>query len=159
MPLTIRDGRLALAEVLTDRCNRQSDMKYSGTRKADKKDSHTVLRAKEVWFRYERSGVDIFRSLDLSLYKGEMFALLGGERSREKHIIKNTDRNYKRAARQSNREKGERIAMLPQSPQVLFQYDTVWEELLESAGQDVERAKEMQNFWSFQIRFPCIHMT
>jgi energy-coupling factor transport system ATP-binding protein len=36
--------------------------------------------------------------------------------------------------------------MLPQSPQVLFQYDTVWEELLESAGQDVERAKEMAEF-------------
>ena len=166
LPLTIRDGRLALAKVCADRYEKldesvkdtvrseqsevktfrqleQFGMKDGGTRK---KDTQIVLRAKEVWFRYERIGTDILRSLDLSLYEGEMFALLGGNGAGKSTLLKILTGIIKERRGRIIREKGERIAMLPQSPQVLFQYDTVWEELLESAGQDVERAKEMAEF-------------
>lgn len=178
MPLTIRDGRLALAEVCaasgnvkresvaeSDRQLRKFDIKYdTQLRKPDmkdsgqteqfgtkddgtrKKDTNIVLRAKEVWFRYERSGTDILRSLDLSLYEGEMFALLGGNGAGKSTLLKILTRIIKERRGKVIRKKGEHIAMLPQSPQVLFQYDTVWEELLESAGQDVERAKAMAEF-------------
>lgn len=178
LPLTIRDGRLALAEVCaasgdvkresvaeSDRQLRKFDIKYdTQLRKPDmkdggqteqfglkdggtrKKDTQIVLRAKEVWFRYERSGADILRSLELSLYEGEMFALLGGNGAGKSTLLKILTGIIKERRGRVIREKGKRIAMLPQSPQVLFQYDTIWEELLESAGQDVERAKEMAEF-------------
>lgn len=138
LPLTIREGRLALNEQkITAKEEKQEKSCAKG---------EAVLRTKELWFRYDRNGQDILKSLDLSLKKGEVFALLGGNGAGKSTLLKLLSGVLKERRGKIFREKDKRIAMLPQSPQILFQYDTVWEEFLDSAKGKVERAKEMAEF-------------
>lgn len=38
-----------------------------------------ILEAKDIWFRYDKDQPDVVKGLNLSLKRGEFFALLGGK--------------------------------------------------------------------------------
>ena len=41
------------------------------------KESETVLKAKNIWFRYEKRDNDILKNISLSLHSGEWQSLVG----------------------------------------------------------------------------------
>ena len=140
LPLNIRDARNALAEL-------QADDQYV-LRTLEKKNAgnteQNVIKAKELWFRYEKNAPDILRSMDFQLKKGEIFALLGGNGAGKSTFLKSVAGLLKPQRGKLKIAAGMRLAMLPQCPQALFHYDTVWEEFLESAtsGWGAEHARE-----------------
>ena len=89
----------------------------------------TVLRADEVWFRYEKELPDAVRGLSLTLGRGEFLALLGGNgtgKTTTLGLLAGLYRPYRGTCEVSGR-----IALLPQDPQTLFVKKTVREDLLE----------------------------
>ena len=129
LPLNIRDARNALAELRTD------GQYVIRTLEKEKKDNteQNVIEAKELWFRYEKNAPDILRSMDFQLKKGEIFTLLGGNGAGKSTFLKLAAGLLRPQRGKVKTSEGMRLAMLPQSPQALFHYDTVWEEFLESA--------------------------
>lgn len=107
-----------------------------------------ALEASELWFRYEEKGKDVLRGLSLSLGRGEFLALLGGNGAGKSTLLRTLCGLRKPLRGKVKKDKSLRLAMLPQSPQALFTYDSVWEDLLDAArqggqGDATDRAKAM----------------
>ena len=107
-----------------------------------------ALEASELWFRYEEKGKDVLRGLSLSLGRGEFLALLGGNGAGKSTLLRILCGLRKPLRGKVKKDKSLRLAMLPQSPQALFTYDSVWEDLLDAArqggqGDATDRAKAM----------------
>ena len=128
LPLSIRDARAALRGLSVD--------ETYVTRKLEnnkKKKYEHVISAKEVHFKYKKDGPEILKSLDLTLRRGELLALFGGNGAGKSTLLKNISGLCKPQRGRLKIMEGMRVAMLPQNPQALFQYDSVWEEFLDSA--------------------------
>ena len=85
---------------------------------------------KNCWFRYEKNAPDILRGLSLTLHKGEIFALLGGNgsgKSTTAGLLSGRLKPYRGKVKTN----GLRVAALPQDPRELFVKDTVLDELKE----------------------------
>ncbi len=130
LPLSIRDARTALRKVAYDEDyvlnKKMTDKSFSNAKQ--------VLTAKELWFRYQKNTPDILRSLDVHLHKGELLALLGGNGAGKSTLLKNLSGICKPQRGKVKISENLRVAMLPQNPQALFHYDSVWEEFLDSAA-------------------------
>ena len=100
-----------------------------------KKKEAPALEASELWFRYEEKGKDVLRGLSLSLGRGEFLALLGGNGAGKSTLLRILCGLRKPLRGKVKKDKSLRLAMLPQSPQALFTYDSVWEDLLDAARQ------------------------
>ena len=81
-PLTVREGRRFLSSL---------DIRRGASVPADKPsdgESENAVEMKNVWFRYERNTPDILRGLNLSLKRGEIFSLLGGNGAGKTTVLK-----------------------------------------------------------------------
>lgn len=141
LPLNIRDARNAMTRVLADPDFQPELRSIRGSKE-------TVIKAREIWFRYTKDGKDILRSLDVSLYQGEVLALLGGNGAGKSTLLKVLSGLLKPQRGKLKVKSDLKTVMLPQNPQALFRFDTVWEELLDSAekkpdGTAEKRALEM----------------
>lgn len=144
-PLSVRDGRLALHQLLGPIPETAPELppKLKETRRRPKSGRSAVLRAEEVWFRYQKDSPDVLRGLELSLDQGELLCLLGGNGCGKTTLLRllaglaKPHRGKVSAARDS------RLCLLPQNARSLFTYDTLGRELLESAGGDEAGAKAM----------------
>lgn len=109
---------------------------------------HTVekspaLELRDVWFRYEKNAPDVLRGLDLTVYQGEIFCLLGGNgsgKSTALAVAAGLLRSYAGTVRVLGRRTKdyknqslyrECLALLPQDVQTVFLKHTVREELAE----------------------------
>ena len=89
----------------------------------------TVLRADEIWFRYEKDAPDAVKGLSLTAARGEFVALLGGNgtgKTTALGLLAGLYRPYRGAC-----EAAGRVALLPQDPQTLFVKKTLRENLTE----------------------------
>ena len=80
-PLTIRDGRLWLESFLKDDAGGVYEQKSPASLQEQSKDDdmgEEVIGASDLWFKYSRNSGDVLRGLNLSVRKGELFCLLGG---------------------------------------------------------------------------------
>ena len=85
-----------------------------------------------VWFRYGPQGGDVLRGLDLTVHRGELLALLGGNGAGKTTALR-------LLASLERPDRGEvrlhaSVGLLPQDPRALFTKNTVGEEL--AAGGD-----------------------
>ena len=143
LPLSIRDARRILRELNLPFENEEAEngilLPDSEVESAKpsfwKKKEAPALEATELWFRYEEKGKDILRGLNLSVRSGELLALLGGNGAGKSTLLRILCGLKKPLRGKVKKEKALRLAMLPQSPQALFVYDSVWEDLLDAAKQ------------------------
>ena len=129
VPLSIRDARAELRKLDVD----SEIVSNALSLKSEKKKYEHVISAKELHFQYKKDGPEILKSLDITLRRGELLALLGGNGAGKSTLLKSICGICKPQRGRLRIAEGMRIAMLPQSPQALFQYDSVWEEFLDSA--------------------------
>ena len=113
-------------------------------KKKEKTDGEPALEFRDVWFRFERDGRDVLRSLRFDVRRGEIFALLGGNGSGKTTLLRAAaglispysgeirlfGKKLKDYRNGTLRHEG--AAMLPQDPQTLFLRASVREELKDS---------------------------
>jgi len=133
LPLSIRDARRILRELKLpfENAEAENDIPLP-VKKEEKK---PALEASELWFRYEEKGKDVLRGLSLSLQRGELLALLGGNGAGKSTLLRVLCGLKKPLRGKVKKDKALRLAMLPQSPQALFVYDSIWEDFLDAAKQ------------------------
>jgi len=133
-PLSIRDGR----DYITTTFGNSADRLPDETRREN---SSPALSFSECWFRYGRQTPDVLRGLDLTIYEGELFFILGGNGSGKTTALSAAAgllRCYSGTIRVFGRKISEYknqtlyrqcLSMLVQDPQAVFLHSTVREEL------------------------------
>ncbi len=101
----------------------------------------TVLEAKDLWFRYEKNLPDVLCGTALTLRRGEIFCVLGGNGTGKTtllRVLSGLERPYRGSESVLGRRIGSYhgnslyrgvIGLLPQDPHALFTAETVREDL------------------------------
>lgn len=159
-PLTVSRGRRWLQEEMSQR-NRipertQPETGENRKEKAKQKEKQKEkvipeIRLRDVWFRYERELPDVVKGASLDVFKGEIFALVGGNgtgKSTMMSLIARIRYPYRGKiwleGREINRYSDDELyhgflGMLPQNPQSLFVKKTVRDDLYEMIDGTKER--------------------
>lgn len=129
-PLTIKEGRSFLEENYKANITELSIAEYI----------HNDIPSVElsnVWYRYERNSSDILKGVNLKVYKGEVFSLLGGNgagKTTLMGVISGINKAYKGKIFINGKKIKEykknslymyNVAYLPQNPQTVFIEDSV----------------------------------
>lgn len=133
IPLNIREGQKFVARFSVN--NSESDAPPCESNREE------ALTLKQIYFRYERHGADILRDLDLTVYTGEVFALLGANgagKSTAAAVIAGLRKPYSGSVKLFGKplkkyKNGalyqENLSLLPQDTESVFIRETVGEEL------------------------------
>ncbi len=141
-PLTVREGRQMIEEHFGNRIPSLPLPQYTHSQNA-------ALQFQNVYFRYERNLPDILQDLQLTVYQGEIFCILGGNGSGKTtalsaaagllkpysgsiEVFGKKIKAYKNQSLYQNC-----LAVLPQDVQTVFLRNTVREEL-QDAGCEME---------------------
>ena len=154
-PVTVREGREWLEKWMKGReaagSVAEETWKDGGYREAA---SEVVIEARDVWFRYEKKLPDVVRDLNLTVRKGELYCLLGGNgtgKSTTLSLLGRIRKPYRGKLYLKGKELGKYreselygavLGILPQNPQCLFVKDTVEKDLREMS-KDEERLRDV----------------
>ena len=131
-PLTVREGRDWISTYVQGK-----EIKPVPVKKIGYKESETVLKAKNIWFRYEKRDNDILKNISLSLHSGEWQSLVGSTgvgKTTFLSILSGTKSPY----RGNVDTMGNRVCLLPQDPTTIFEKDTVMADLVQDISQKDE---------------------
>ena len=131
-PLTVREGRDWISSFVQGK-----KIKPVPVKKIGYNESETVLKAKNIWFRYEKRENDILKNISLSLHGGEWQSLVGSTgvgKTTFLSILSGTKSPY----RGSVDTMGNKVCLLPQDPTTIFEKDTVMADLVQDIGQKYE---------------------
>lgn len=132
-PVTVREGRDWLEDFAARR-----PLDPLPPEPAWERSGETVIRAEELWFRYEKDRPDAVKGLNLTVGRGEFLALLGGNGTGKTTALKLL--SGLRKPYRGRVEVHGSVAVLPQSPQTLFVKKNVREDLDEIfEGTEVSR--------------------
>lgn len=134
-PVTVRDGRIwleSLGEKNMLQFTKQPAMPQKGI---------PAVELKDVWFRYEKDLPDAAKGINLTVNKGELFALVGGNGSGKTTALSLISGLFtpqqgkiyikgEKISKINNLYKG-LLGVLPQNPQTLFVKKTVFLDLME----------------------------
>ncbi len=130
LPLTVRDGRQFLLD--------KKDL-FQAAGSADKTTPESgpisqpdpILTVKDIWFRYEKNAPFVLRGASLTIQKGELHALMGGNGSGKSTMMYILSRSLPALRGKITRSEGQQVAMLSQNPMAVFSQDSVRAELRE----------------------------
>ncbi len=136
-PLTVRDGRHWLEEYSKENALNGEIIPKDKARS----ETLTVIKITDAWFRYAKELPDVVKGLNLSVNKGELFCLVGGNgtgKTTALSLISGLNTPY----RGNVKIKGQSVCeikdlyngllgVLPQNPQSVFVKKTVYLDLME----------------------------
>lgn len=136
VPITIREGR---GNALCRRylCENPPEKRPIFS----KKGKAPLVETSELWVSYGKDKPDTLSSVTLSLYEGEVLALLGGNGSGKTTLLKTLAGIIKPLGGKVKYRRGIKLAYLPQNPCEILHSGSVIEELT-SRGVSEERARE-----------------
>ena len=149
-PLTIREGRLWIDRKVGDTYREGVPDQDTADQGDDRKTavaaaSEPAFTVKDLWFRYNKKSQDVLRDLNISVNKGQLFCVLGGN-----GVGKSTTLKVIAGILKQQRGKvtvNGTLAMLPQNPQALFTEISVEDELMEALhdtkGTDEEKVRKV----------------
>ncbi len=155
-PLTVRDGRVWLEEYSKEN-TLNPDAILKDNFKYDIND--VVIEIKDAWFRYEKDLPDVLKGFNMSVKKGELFCILGGNgtgKTTALSLVSGLNTPYrgdifingKNISKIRNLYNG-LLGVLPQSPQSVFVKKTVYLDLLEILSERKltkdEKEQKLQN--------------
>lgn len=135
-PFSVGEGRKWFESVVDTKTEKNRIVDNIGFLE-DNNVKENVLECKNLWFRYERKGADIIKGLSLSVRKGEIFAILGGNGSGKTttvSLLSGVNKAYRGKIKISGK-----VSALPQNVQTLFRRETVREELRNVDEKIIER--------------------
>ncbi|MGN0710879.1 MAG: energy-coupling factor transporter ATPase [Anaerovoracaceae bacterium] len=163
-PVTVREGRYWLEEMAGQNKIRKEFLSETtgenkrGIKKSTRdKNEKAFISMNEIWFRYEREGQDIVKGLSADIYKGEFFAIVGGNgtgKSTTLSLLAGLRKPYRGNIMIDGRpvtealkgeKTGRRIGVLPQNPQSLFVKKTVELDLYEMlSGRKISKEEQQR---------------
>ena len=138
-PLTVRDGRNFLRENFPDKFGREISVKNEHGSSESK--NNTAIEANGIFFRYGKKLPDILENMSLTVNKGEIFSILGGNgcgKTTTLNILSGIDIPYKGCIKilgkrinsyKNNSLYRNTLAYLPQNPMSVFIKTSVREDL------------------------------
>lgn len=111
VPLTVKDGKKFL----------QKNNNYTINYSINEIKTNPIIKAKDLWFRYERGGADILKGFNLTVNSGEIYALVGSNGSGKTTVVNLLSGVLKPYKGKVKRDKS--LATLPQNPRDLFVKD------------------------------------
>jgi energy-coupling factor transport system ATP-binding protein len=173
VPQTVREGRVFLEKrygVMVRETSRTQQLEereivektgsrfwtrfLTGELAKDRNSSTPLLAMKDVWFRYDREGIDIIKDLALQVFPGEFVCVVGGNgtgKSTMLGVVSGENKHYRgqvsclgldprKAIGNELSDAG--LAALPQDPQTLFTRATVFDNLIDVAKAYAKRRGE-----------------
>lgn len=155
-PLTVREGRIWLENYSREN-TLNPDVIPKDSPKWEKAD--TVIEVRDAWFRYEKNLPDAVKRLDLSVKKGELFSIIGGNgtgKTTALSLISGLNSPYRgdvlikgqNISKIKNPYNG-LLGVLPQNPQSVFVKKTVYLDLMEILSDSrlplEEKERKVQN--------------
>ena len=123
-PVTVRDGNRFLREYTA-----AHPTKSLSPEQISACGGEAVLSCVQLWFRYEKDAPDVIRGLDLTLHKGEFYALMGGNGAGKTTLLNVLSGLFVPHRGEVCTE--QKVSLLPQNPQTLFVKSTVLADLRE----------------------------
>ena len=123
-PVSVREGSLWLNRYAA---RHQAKNIIADTKPLTDETAEPVIRAKGVWYRYERNDTDVVKGFDFAAGKGERICILGGNGTGKTTALKLLAGLYK-PYRGTVSHTGT-VMLLPQNPQTLFLKSTVGADL------------------------------
>ncbi len=118
-PVNIKEGQMWLSKK-----DIVAEIKEKVT---DGKKSDFALKAEDIYFRYEKNERDILRGFSISVQKGEFYAILGSNGSGKTTALNALCKVLK--IQEGTLNINGKIACLPQDPQIVFETNSVYEDL------------------------------
>lgn len=148
-PITVRDGRNWLTQMFREKeiChitvadNKEEKLRLASRERKLKED--IAVEMKDVWFKYNRNDSDVIKDLSLTVRKGQMYCIVGGNgtgKTTTLTLMSGINKPYRGKIQLNGKDIGKYtdkelfnglIGVLPQNPQSLFVEKTVWLDFLE----------------------------
>lgn len=139
-PLSVREGRNNAA------CRKFLAENDPEEKKRKAPEGKPLMTARELWVSYGKNSPDALKKASLSLYGGEVYALLGGNGSGKSTLLKVLAGVIKPLSGKVKTAAGTRVAYLPQNPCVIFGADSALEELTSRGLERAAAQAELERF-------------
>lgn len=132
-PITVKEGREYLYNNFSDKKGREIET-------GQYKKGEPVIQAESLYFRYEKKSPDVLSNFKITVNKGEIYSILGGNgagKTTALNVLSGLDTPYrgkiKILGKKITEYKGNSLyrntlALLPQNPQTLFIKDTIYDD-------------------------------